>query len=330
MWAFTWSVFLIIAPVNATNTEGPSDTVDRQVALTYPEALVLGIVEGITEYLPISSTGHLIIVNRLLGLDGSSTVEDAAQMPSLSGAERSETTNERRSAINAYAIVIQAGAIAAVLMLYPKRIRQVFLGLAGRSHQGLRLARNLAVAFTPAAVAGLLWGKAIEERLFYPTPVGTALIAGAILMGAVEYRRRRQNRDKNKALEKGLELHELSTKAALGIGLLQCLALWPGTSRSMVTLVGGYLAGFRPLQAAEFSFLLGLVTLSAAATYKAWQSGSSMIEVLPLGPVLLGGLAATVSAAFAIKALISLLTKQGLALFVGYRICLGVTVLVFL
>ena len=329
------AVFSTTAPSgfakSTTTTDRSSAGVgERHAHLNYTEALLLGLVEGVTEYLPISSTGHLILINHLLGLDADSSDRDGRQ-GSFAAAEKIQGQSPRRAAINAYTIVIQAGSIAAVLLLYRRRLREMLQGLLGQSREGLLVVRNLVAAFLPAAAAGPLLGTIVAECLFHPKAVGIALVAGAFLMRCVE--RRQQRKEERKGAwggERGSELHELSLKAAVGIGVLQCFALWPGTSRSMMTLVGGYLAGFRPPQAAEFSFLLGLVTLSAAAGYTIWQNGSIMIEVLPLGPAILGGFTAAVAAAVAVKGLVALLTRKGLSLFIGYRLCLGSVVLVFL
>lgn len=300
--------------------------------LAYLDALMLGLVEGITEYLPISSTGHLILTNRLLGLDTDTPVYDKAGQAILvendaGNGLRPYTLGE---AAYAYVIVIQAGAIAAVIMLYWRTILEIALGCIGKSASGRRLAVNLIVAFLPAAVIGLLLDDWIESTLGDNIhAVAGALIVGAFVMLGVEHWRK-HGRKGSLDPEGGPELHELSLKQSLMIGFIQCLAMWPGTSRSMATIVGGYLAGLSPKRAAEFSFLLGLITLTAASGYKFVSNGEQMLAALDLGPVLVGCLVAFISAALAVKWLVGFLSKHGLTLFAWYRIALGIAVFLVL
>jgi undecaprenyl-diphosphatase len=291
--------------------------------LGYFEAVVLGVVEGITEYLPISSTGHLILTNALLGLDSADPLLDDDGAPVLNSAGEPVTL---KAAADAYAIVIQGGAILAVIILYWSRIWQVFLGVLGLSPNGRRLARNLVVAFLPAAVLGLLLDDWIESMLFAPLPIAIALIGGGFLMLAVEAWRKHQLPDDDNIVD----LHTLGVRQCLFIGLLQCVAMWPGTSRSMMTIVGGYLSGLRPAKAAEFSFLLGLITLSAAAGYKALSSGEELLLAIDMGPMVVGIAIAFVAAALSIKWLVGYLSRHGLALFAWYRFVLAGLVIWFL
>jgi undecaprenyl-diphosphatase len=182
------------------------------------------------------------------------------------------------------------------------------------------------VAFIPAAVLGLLLDDWIESMLFAPLPIAIALIAGGILMLGVESWRKKQPPPE----EDLVDLHTLGIRQCLFIGFLQCFAMWPGTSRSMMTIVGGYLAGLSPARAAEFSFLLGLITLSAAAGYKAVSSGPELFMAIELGPIILGILVAFISAALAVKWLVSYLTRHGLAIFAWYRFALAALVLFIL
>lgn len=280
--------------------------------LGFQEAIILGLVEGITEFLPISSTGHLLLTNELLGLNG------AAQTSTSS-------TISQKEIADAYAIIIQAGAILAVLLLYWKRILQVLLGMLGLSPYGRLLARNLIVAFLPAAILGLLFKDWIEATLFGPLPIAIALILGSLLMFGVESWRKQQI-DSSDDL---IDIHTLGIRQSLFIGLLQCVAMWPGTSRSMMTIVGGYIAGLKPAKAAEFSFLLGLITLTAAAGYKAVSTGPQLLAVVDWKPLLLGILVAFFSAALAVKGLVLYLTRHGLAIFAWYRLLLAAAVLFF-
>ncbi len=271
------------------------------------QATILGLVEGITEYLPVSSTGHLIITSALLGL---------GQPP------------ETKRAVDAFNIVIQGGAILAVLGLYWSRVGQMIAGLLGSSPAGLRLFRNLIVAFIPAAILGFLLNEWIERHLFYPVPVMAALAIGGVLMIVIgRWQRRFFHGDEHADPADAhchVDIEHLTWRRALIIGLLQCVAMWPGTSRSMTTIVGGMFVGLRPRQAAEFSFLLGLPTLGAACVYSALKNFTSsepnMIEALGLGPIIVGVLVATVSAAIAIKWLVAFLSRHGLAAFGWYRL----------
>jgi undecaprenyl-diphosphatase len=294
--------------------------------LGYFEALVLGVVEGITEYLPISSTGHLILTNQLLGLDDSAPILTAEGELVRDG--RGEVYTLKQAA-DAYIIIIQAGAILAVAVLYWRRLWSVARGLLGRDPRGLRLGLNLLVAFLPAAVLGLLLNDWIEALLFAPLPIALALAGGSVLMWGVERWRGRRPAEALAAAEK-LDLPDLSYRQCLAIGFLQCVAMWPGTSRSMMTIVGGYLVGLTPRRAAEFSFLLGFITLSAAAGYKTLKDGRDMLQVFEPGPILFGAFVAFLSAALAVKWLVGYLSRHGLALFVWYRLGLALLVALFM
>jgi undecaprenyl-diphosphatase len=266
------------------------------------EAVALGLVEGITEYLPVSSTGHLILASALLGLDA---------------------PPERKAAVDAFTIVIQGGAVLAVLGLYWPRVRRMLVGLAGRDARGLRLLGLLAVAFAPAGVTGPLLDDAIERRLFHPPAVITALALWGVVMILIGgWQRRRFAGD-----EAGPEPEDLGWGSALFIGAMQCVAMWPGTSRAMITIVAAMIVGMRPRQAAEFSFLLALPTLGGACVYKLAKDtlgpGPSLLAQLGVVPVAVGIAVATVSAALAVRWLVRYLNHHGLALFGWYRVALS-------
>jgi undecaprenyl-diphosphatase len=268
------------------------------------DAIILGLVEGITEYLPVSSTGHLIIVASLLGLDRDPKIE---------------------SAVNAFNIVIQGGAILAVIGLYRVRVWSMIQGLLGKDPGGRRLFINLVIAFIPAAIFGVLLDDIIEAALFRPWPViGALAVGGLLLIGMKRWQDRvYASAENEEGASRFIDIEDLTWKNALFIGLLQCVAMWPGTSRSMMTIVGGMFVGLRPKQAAEFSFLLGLPTLGGACVYKAMKSGD---EIIALGvlPLILGIAVATISAAFAVKWLVGYLANHGLAIFGWYRIALAI------
>lgn len=279
------------------------------------QAVILGLVEGITEYLPVSSTGHLIIASALLGLDGPAD----------------------KASIDAFNVVIQGGAILAVAGLYWPRIVSMLRGVIGRDPAGRRLLINLIVAFMPAAILGPLLDDLIEAHLFSPGPVLAALFLGGVWMIWLDrWRARRAASAEEKAgatgeiQEQGLTIDQMTWRHAMIIGLSQCVAMWPGTSRSMMTIAGGIMLRLRPKEAAEFSFLLGLPTLGAACLFKlaknfkhAHDTGEpNMIAQLGAAPVLVGILVATVSAALAVRWLVGFLNRHGLAAFGWYRVVL--------
>ena len=272
--------------------------------LTYLQAAVLGVVEGITEYLPISSTGHLVLASALLGLDA---------------------PPERKAAVDAFNVVIQGGAILAVLGLYWPRVARMLRGLAGRDPGGRRLLCLILLAFLPAALVGPFLDDAIDARLFNPPAVVTALVLWGVVMIVVDRWQKRRFADGDAARARALE--DLTWRSALFIGLLQCLAMWPGTSRSMITIVAAMLVGLPPRAAAEFSFLLALPTLGGACAFKVAKDvlgdGPSALAALGIAPMAVGIVVATVSAALAVKWLVHYLNRHGLAVFGWYRLALG-------
>lgn len=259
------------------------------------QAALLGLVEGLTEYLPVSSTGHLILVQRALGLEAS-------------------------TAHNAFAICIQAGAIAAVALLYRERLLQMLRGLAGSDPAGRRLFLRVIAAFVPAAVLGKLFDEKIEELLFGLWPVVAAWAVGGVVILFVARRRAGADPLRGKPLE------ELSLGGAVVIGLVQCLAMWPGTSRSLATILGGLGLGLALPAALEFSFLLGLVTLSAATAYKGLKDGSTMVNELGLTAIAIGFVVAAASAWASVRWMVGYLERRGLALFGWWRLALAALV----
>lgn len=268
------------------------------------QAAILGLVEGITEYLPISSTGHLILASSLMGLDES---------------------EQQKSAVDAFNIVVQGGAILAVLGLYWPRVVQMIKGVLGQDQAGLKLAINIVIAFLPAAALGVPLNDWIEAKLFSTWPVLAALALGGVYMMLLDKYKIHPNRADSEN-QTGKDITDLTWRGALAIGLMQCVAMWPGTSRSMMTITGGVLVGLKPKQAAEFSFLLGLPTLGGACVYKLYKDmtgeGPSMFETLGVTPILIGIAVATVSAALAVRWLVGFLNTHGLAPFGWYRLVL--------
>ncbi len=278
------------------------------------QAFILGVIEGITEYLPISSTGHLIVAQRLMGIGtGGLQAEEAA---------------------DAFAVCIQGGAILAVLGLYSKRVLQMIQGVLGRNPEGLKLAIAIVAGFLPAAVLGVLLSHWIKAHLFNMWPVIAAWIIGGIGILAVAHWRK-----SNPPRGGGKDLTELTWQLALIIGLLQCVAMCPGTSRSLMTICGGLLVGLSIRAAVEYSFLLGVLTLTAATAKDAVGKvkdipeyntlfGGTKLMVHEYGalPMIIGVVAAAVSAAIAVKWLVSYLQSHGLSIFGWYRIAVGLIV----
>ena len=267
--------------------------------MSFWQALILGIVEGITEFLPVSSTGHLLLTQRLLGIGGS-------------------------EAADAFAICVQGGAILAVLGLYRGRAIQTLKGLVGRDDEGQKLLVNLVVAFLPAAIIGVLFNKAIERVLFGLWPVATAWFVGGIAILAMSrwYGKREHGA--------GLAITALPWQSALVIGLAQVVAMWPGTSRSLMTLMAGLALGLSVSAAVEFSFLLGVLTLGAASAYKLLKSGHVMLEAY--GPVTLaiGFISAWVFAVLAVRWMVGYLKTRNLSVFGYWRVGLALVTVALL
>lgn len=300
--------FLFLFPAILLSTEEPlSSEMEREtesMAMDYVDATIYGIIEGVTEFLPISSTGHLIIASEIL--------------------ENESSSENKKEAINAYLIVIQGGAILAVALIYRLQVWSMLLGILGLNPSGRKLLTNLVIAFLPAAFLGLLLDDLIESYLFGLLPVAIALFAGGLFMAWAEKRKISRERVMGNSTEKSLE--DLTLGSSLMIGFLQCVAMWPGTSRSMMTIVGGYLVGLSRVHAAEFSFLLGLITLTAAAGYKCVTKWEAMNQYLTLGPVVLGCIVAGVFAGLSVFWLVGYLSRKGLGVFVIYRIILSIIV----
>ncbi|QGG96959.1 undecaprenyl-diphosphate phosphatase [Actinomarinicola tropica] len=264
--------------------------------MSIPEALLLGVVEGITEYLPVSSTGHLNVVNDLLGLTDTEAGTDAA---------------------NAYAIVIQLGAILAVLGLYRQRIARTLRAvLVPRSDDddGRRLALALVAAFVPAGLTAFVFGDLIKDRLFGMWPTLVAWFVGGLVI--LWWSRKGRSGDR--------PLDDITLRDGLIIGVVQILALWPGVSRSLVTIIAAMSRRFGAVAAVEISFLLGLITLGIATVYEGWDSGGTIVDEFGLAAPLVGLAAALVSAAVAVRWLVTYLERRGLEVFGWYRIAIAV------
>lgn len=253
-------------------------------------ALILGIVEGLTEFLPISSTGHLILVGDLLHF------------------------NDEKGKL--FLIVIQSGAILAVCWEYRARIASVLAGLTS-DPLALRLVRNLAIAFMPLAILGLLFKKAIEAHLFQPLPVAMAFIIGALIILWAE---KREHRIRINSVD------ELTALDALKLGIAQAFALIPGTSRSGSTIIGGLLFGLSRKAATEFSFFLAIPTLLAATVYLLYKE-RALLTTDDLGMWAVGFVAAFVSAFFCVRWLLRFISTHDFTVFAWYRIIFGIIVI---
>jgi undecaprenyl-diphosphatase len=257
---------------------------------TLLHALILGIVEGLTEFLPVSSTGHLILVGDLLHF------------------------NDEKGKV--FEIVIQFGAILAVAWEYRARIGAVVSGLP-RQREAQRLALNLAIAFVPLAVLGLLFQKAIKAVLFKPLPVAAAFIVGALVILWAE---RRQHVVRVESVD------ELTPLDALKLGFAQALALVPGTSRSGATIIGGLLFGLSRRAATEFSFFLAIPTMTAATAYQVYKE-RALFSADDLGMFAVGFAAAFVSAFFCVRWLLRYISNHDFVPFAWYRIGFGILIL---
>lgn len=272
---------------------------DWTVAL---KAALMGIVEGLTEFLPISSTGHLILAGSLLDFTG-------------------ET-------VKVFEIAIQTGAMLAVIWEYRQRLVATVSGLATEP-VARRFALNLLVAFIPAAVFGLLLGKTVKTYLFHPVPVAMAFIVGGLIILWVERHHRGQfgDRDLEGLRRARVEtVDQMSGLDALKVGLVQCLALIPGTSRSGATIIGSMLFGFSRKCATEFSFFLGIPTLLGAGAYSVWKQ-RELLQWSDLPMFAVGTVFAFFSAWLCIRWLIRYVSTHDFTVFAWYRIAFGLIVL---
>lgn len=252
------------------------------------KALFLGFIEGLTEFLPVSSTGHLILVGGWIEFQ----------------------SNEAK----VFEVVIQLGAILAVCWLYRERIAKLLHGLLHGDVTERRFATCVMIAFLPAAMIGAVFIGLIKSLLFNPPVVASALIIGGFIILAVENR---------PAMPKIVNTSQIGWRHALGIGVAQCVAMIPGTSRSGATIVGGMLSGLSRQTATEFSFFLAMPTMLGAATYDMFRH-YHLLSQNDLGAIAAGFVGAFVSALLVVSALVRFVAKYSLRLFAWYRIALGV------
>ena len=261
-------------------------SVTRMTPLSILDAVVLGVVEGITEFLPISSTGHLLVTQHLLGLG-----DEAGKV-----------------AADTYAIAIQLGAILAVVALYRVRIASMAKGVIGKDAEGRSILTMLVCAFLPAAVIGVAFGDSIKDKLFTPWAIVAAWAVGGVFL--LWWKPANGTRN----------IADITLKNAFIIGVAQALAMWPGVSRSLITIVAALLVGCSMAAALEFSFLLGLATLTAATALDLAKNGGELVDAYGWGTPILGAVVAFVTAIIAVKWLVSYLSARPLARFGWYRL----------
>jgi undecaprenyl-diphosphatase len=257
-------------------------------------ALLLGFIEGLTEFLPVSSTGHLILAGELLGFTDNSSV--------------------------AFKIAIQLGAILAVLLVYWRRFWTVGTGLLRREAGAVAFTRNILLGFAPALVIGVVAYDAIRAAMQTPEIVAIALIVGGLLILVLE------------RVVKTVRFHaveEIPFGTALSIGLVQCTAMLPGVSRSGATIMGGLMMGVERKTAAEFSFFLAVPTMMAATVYALWKD-RALLNADDLGMIGIGFTMAFLVAVVVVKAFVAIVGRYGFAPFAYYRIIAGTAALIWL
>ena len=259
------------------------------------KAAIMGIVEGLTEFLPISSTGHLILAGALLGFD-----DEKAKV---------------------FDIAIQTGAIFAVILVYWQKIRDTVVALPTEK-QAQQFALNVLIAFIPAVVLGLLFGKAIKENLFTPVVVASTFIIGGFIILWAEKRQA-----KNPDVARIHAVEDMSMMDALKVGLVQCFAMIPGTSRSGATIIGGMLLGLSRKAATDFSFYLAIPTLIGAGAYSLYKE-RGLLSVADVPMFAVGLLFAFISAWLCIRWLLKYIASHSFVPFAWYRIAFGIVVLV--
>jgi undecaprenyl-diphosphatase len=256
------------------------------------KAAIMGVVEGLTEFLPISSTGHLILAGALLGFDDAKA--------------------------KVFDMAIQTGAILAVILVYWQKIRSTLVALP-TERQAQRFALNVTIGFVPAVVVGLLWGKAIQEHLFTPVVVAMALIVGGFVILWAERRAPSHTRVQS--------VDDMTPLDALKVGLVQCVAMIPGTSRSGATIIGGMLLGLSRRAATDYSFFLAIPTLMGAGAYSLYKN-RALLSMADVPMFAVGLVTAFVSAWLCVHWLLRYISTHNFVPFAYYRIVFGIVVLV--
>ncbi|MFA9398904.1 MAG: undecaprenyl-diphosphate phosphatase [Clostridiaceae bacterium] len=259
------------------------------------KAIIIGIVEGITEFLPISSTGHMIIVGDMINF------KDPADYVSM------------------FEIVIQLGAILAIVVLYRKKIWDTLKNLFGGDKSGLKFWINIIVAVIPSAIIGILLNDLIEEKLFNTFTVAIGLLVGGILLILVENKYRRRYKTKT--------IDDVNVVQAFKIGCFQCLALWPGMSRSASTIMGAWICGLSTVAAAEFSFFLAIPTMVGASILSLGKHGINNLTFDQSVALIVGFVVSFLVALLVVDKFINFLKKKKMRPFSVYRIVLGIVLL---
>jgi undecaprenyl-diphosphatase len=263
-------------------------------ATSIVQAILLGLLEGLTEFLPVSSTGHLILASELIGFTGDGSV--------------------------AFKIAIQLGAILAVLVAYRQRFTRLAAGALRREPDALAFIRNVTLGFVPALLVGAVAYSAIRALIESPMTVAVALIVGGIAILLIE-----------RAITPRVQgrVEDMPWKTALGVGVVQCLAMIPGVSRSGATIMGGLLMGLDRKTAAEFSFFLAVPTMAAATVFSLYKE-RELLSFDDLGLIAIGFVTAFASALVVVRWLVDFVGRHGFAPFAWYRIALGSIALVWL
>lgn len=297
-------ILLTLSGQHLPSVDGYHEVIDEK------ESIYLGLVQGITEYLPVSSTGHLILFDNLF-----------QKAEAKKGTNTCERFYDKDEVKNSYFTIIQSGSILAVLFLYPRRFKNMIYGVFGKDKNGAKLVENLMISFLPVAVVGLLVNRLVQKFFYNKISIAAALAIGAIIMLISE-----KNLLKNAKYQHG-DIDHMDLKKSLIVGLWQCLSLFPGMSRSMTTIVGGYKCGLSRKSSAEYSFLLGFITLSAATIFKIATDFSILFANLRLRTIVIGMLIAFLSSLVSIKLFISYLSRHGMKVFAIYRLLLSCIIL---
>jgi undecaprenyl-diphosphatase len=305
------ALFVLATFARSAGAETPDGTGRTDGGMTPAGAVVLGLVEGITEYLPVSSTGHLAVAQDLLDIG--------------TGSDR------EKEAADAYAVVIQAGAILAVLILYWSRLVSLLNGLLGRDEDGRRILIGAVIAIAPIAVVGAVFESKIKDALFGPGPVVVAWAVGGAVLLWLTARGWWRDADEPSGPDapgrtRRSPLEHITPRQAAIIGAAQVLALWPGTSRSLVTIVAGLAVGLTLAAAVEFSFLVGLATLTAATLVDGAKHGGDIVDVFGVANPVIGFVVAFVAAVVAVRWMVTYLQRHSLAVFGWYRLAAAAVV----
>lgn len=271
-------------------TQADSEKISKSQALT------LGVIQGLTEFLPVSSTGHMILVNEYFF-------------------QGKKQTEQIKNVLNNYMVCIQLGTILTLLLFYRKDIKRIIYGLIGKDTVGFKLGFNVGLAFIPVGILGFLLDGYIQ-RFYTQSCVASALIIGGLMLLIMEYLRTRQNCNFQ-------DMYTMSWKTALCIGFIQIIALWPGFSRSLATIMGGIFVGLNLVQAIHFSFLLGLLTSLIATSYKFLKNGNEILTLMDGNTCFLGIFIAFLVGSSTIYYFFKYLQKNGLNIFGYYRIFIG-------